>query len=161
MKRMNVLKPEADKKWLILLAGIVWSGVGIMLSRLAYGWLKPVALNKALLLASGGVLLAVIIYRFGFSKLADINIERILAYVNDKICIFAFQQWTSYPLIVVMITMGIGLRKYSPIPKPWLAVMYIGIGGSLFLASMHYYQQLVRANTDKKAFLVRGAEEGD
>ena len=155
MKRLNALNPAADKKWLILLSGIVWSGVGVMLCKLAYGWLKPVELNKTLLLTSGGILLALIIYRFGFSKLAEINIKRILAYVNDKVCIIAFQQWSSYPLIVVMIAMGIGLRKYSPVPKPWLAVMYIGIGGSLFLASLHYYQQLIRINADKKVFHVK------
>ncbi len=161
MKRLNTLNPVLDKKWLILLAGILWSGVGVMLNKLAYGWLISEELNPALLFTFGGVLLALIIYRFGFSKLADINNERVLAYVNDKVCIFAFQKWTGYPLIMVMIAMGIGLRKYSSLPKPWLAVLYIGIGGGLFLASLHYYRQLVRMYTDKKAFLVRGTEEGD
>lgn len=44
--------------------------------------------------------------------------------------------------MIVMISLGIFLRLYSPIPKPLLAVMYIGIGGSLFLASLHYYKHI-------------------
>jgi hypothetical protein len=146
---MQSLTPAADKRWLFLLAGLMWSGVGLMLCNLAYGWLKPVELGEAMWKALAGILLALAIYRFGFSKFADKNIRRIDNYVNDKVCIFAFQEWTSYPLVVVMVSMGIGLRKFSPIPKPWLAIMYIGIGGSLFLASFHYYLNLFKLNSEK------------
>jgi len=90
----------------------------------------------------GGLLLAAIIYVFGFSKLAGKNIRRISNLTGDKICLLAFQEWTSYPLVIVMISLGIFLRIYSPILKPLLAVMYIGIGGSLFLASLHYYEHI-------------------
>jgi len=93
-----------------------------------------------------GMVFAISIYAFGFSKLAKKNIDRIDAIDCDKPCIFAFQEWTSYPLIAVMISLGIFLRVYSPIPKIYLAAMYIGIGGSLFLASLHYYY---RVFTDK------------
>lgn len=160
MNRLQTLKPAADKRWLLLAAGVLWSGVGVILSSLAYGWLKPVDFGDALWLTFAGVLLAVAIYLLGFSKFANKNIRRIDAYLNDKVCIFAFQEWTSYPLVVVMVSMGIGLRKYSPVPKPLLAVLYIGIGGSLFLASLHYYRQLIRVNVQKSAHLVRGSEEG-
>jgi hypothetical protein len=43
-----------------------------------------------------------------------------------------------------MISLGIYLRVYSPIPKPALAIFYIGIGGSLFLSSLHYYARVLR-----------------
>jgi hypothetical protein len=74
----------------------------------------------------------------GFSLLAKKNIQRIQR-LPDKTCVFAFQEWTSYPLIAVMITMGILLR-HSSIPKTLLAPMYIGIGGGLIIASLHYYR---------------------
>ncbi|MBU0510786.1 MAG: hypothetical protein KJ638_03670 [Chloroflexi bacterium] len=41
-----------------------------------------------------------------------------------------------------MIAMGITLR-HSPIPKHLPAVLYIGIGGGLFLSSLFYYGILV------------------
>jgi len=34
------------------------------------------------------------------------------------------------------------LRVYSPIPKPLLAILYLGIGFSLFASSIHYYQKV-------------------
>jgi hypothetical protein len=145
--RMQSLTPAVDKRWLMFLAGLMWSGVGLMLVTLAYGWLVPVELGEALWKALAGLLLALAIYTFGFSKFADKNIQRIHAYIKDKVCVFAFQEWTSYPLVVVMVSMGIGLRKFSPIPKPWLAILYIGIGGSLFFASIHYYVNFFKRNS--------------
>ena len=99
-------------------------------------------------MALGGLALAFTIYHFGFSNLADKNIRRIQNIQTHKVCFFSFQQWHSYPLVAFMISLGIFLRKYSPIPKPYLAVMYIGIGGSLFLASFHYFKQLISVDSN-------------
>lgn len=128
------------------MAGVIWSGVGILLTRIAYGWLLPVERWVALLLALMGVLLALGIYRFLFTWFAYKNIKRVDNLSKDKICIFAFQQWTSYLLVAFMVTLGICLRKYSPIPKPFLAVIYIGIGGGLLLASFWYYAHILGYN---------------
>lgn len=116
----------------------------MMLCNLAYGWLLPVAFPQVLWMAFAGILLASTIYHFGFSKLAEKNIQRITDMAGDKICIFAFQEWTSYPLVAVMIGLGISLRNFLPIPKPYLAILYIGIGGGLFLSSLSYYKHLLR-----------------
>ncbi len=43
-----------------------------------------------------------------------------------------------------MIAMGIYLRHSSPIPKPYLAILYIGLGASLFVSSLQYYHQVFR-----------------
>jgi hypothetical protein len=127
-----------DKKWLYLAASFMWSGVGVYLCILAYGWLSVVVLGKAFLLTLVGVLLALVIYRFGFSEIAKKNIQRINSIHREKPSIFAFQKWSSYPLVAVMVALGIILR-HSPLPKPYLAVLYIGIGGGLFLSSLLYY----------------------
>jgi len=140
MNRINTLKPGVDKFWLFVVASLIWSGVGIYLDYLAYGWLRPVEISQALLFLMSGILLAVVIYAIMFKRFADLNILRIRDLTGDKICVFAFQRWTSYPLVVVMISLGIFLRMYSPIPKPYLAVLYLGIGTSLFLASLRYYR---------------------
>ena len=135
------LTPALPKIWLYALAGLMWSGVGIFLCSLTIEWLAPVERFRFWFIL-GGTVLALGIYRFGFSRFADKNIHRIDLIPKAKVCIFAFQQWSSYPLVIFMISLGIFLRKYSPIPKSWLAVLYIGIGGSLFLASFHYYRQI-------------------
>jgi hypothetical protein len=144
LSRLELLKPAASKPWLIAAAGIMWSGVGLMLCSLAYGWLRPVSFPRVIWMSLAGISLASAIHHFGFSKLAKKNIRRITDIAGDKICIFAFQEWTSYPLVVVMIGLGISLRKFLPIPKPYLASLYIGIGGGLFLSSLYYYKVLLR-----------------
>jgi hypothetical protein len=145
------LYPAVKKIWLQLLAGVMWSGVGIMLISLAARWLGLVALYQTILLILAGMALAVGIYYFGFSKFALKNVRRIEAYPNERVCLFAFQKWTSYPLVIFMISLGIYLRVYSPIPKPTLAILYIGIGGSLFLASLHYYARVIASRPQGRA----------
>lgn len=136
------LYPAVHKIWLHLLAGVMWSGVGIMLISLAARWLGLVIFSQEILLILAGLVLALGIYYFGFSKFALKNVRRIGNYPNERVCLFAFQKWTSYPLVLFMISLGIYLRLFSPIPKPYLAILYIGIGGGLFLSSLHYYTRV-------------------
>ena len=122
----------------------MWSGVGILLSAFAATWLGLVHSWTVVLNILAGLMLAAGIHFLGFSKLASSNIQRIIAIPKERVCLFAFQKWTSYPLVLVMISMGIYLRVYSPIPKPILAVLYLGIGASLFVSSLQYYYQVGR-----------------
>jgi hypothetical protein len=132
-------KPGVGKVWLYFLAGLVWLGVGIMLIGFASRWLKVVSFSSLFLYIIPGIALATGIYFFGFSKLAKKNIHRISRLASEKVCLFAFQGWTSYPLVAFMIALGLYLRIYSPIPKSLLAILYLGIGGGLFSASLHYF----------------------
>ena len=134
------LKPAVSRYWLISLAGLVWSAVGVMLGRLAYLWLTAVPLGRAMVLGISGIFLALIAYRFGFSRIAEKNIYRIRQF-SEKGCIFAFQAWKSYLIIVIMVALGLFLR-HSPLPKQYLAVVYLAVGGALFLSSFHYYALL-------------------
>lgn len=154
MDRFERWKPALPMSWLCLLSGVMWSGVGLMLCLLAYGWLIQVELQIAIPLALAGIVLGSVIYRFGFLRFAERNLQRI-QHLPAKACLFAFQEWKSYPLVVVMITMGIMLRN-SPIPKPFLGVLYIGIGLGLFLASLHYYLYLARQNRPQQGAIIDG-----
>jgi len=138
----TVLKPSVPKQWLIAAAGIMWSLVGIMLCTLAVKWLSSIFFYKAILLGCVGMIGAGMVYRFGFSKIALKNINRLHPF-PEKACFFAFQAWKSYFLIGGMILLGICLR-HSPVPKYYLAVVYLTIGGALFLSSYHYYIHLWR-----------------
>ena len=143
-ERIARFKPGVGKIWLYLLAGGMWSAVGVILVRLGLSWLIPQRIISAVLLTLAGLVLALPIYRLGFYRFALNNINRIACAASEKVCIFAFQAWTSYPLVVFMISLGVFLRRYSPVPKPFLAVIYIGIGFGLILASLHYHGQSIR-----------------
>lgn len=131
------LNPALPKKWLLILAGIMWTGVGVMLLRYAITWLTHPLSTISILLGSLGVMISIAANRWMFSNLARKNIERILS-LKDKACAFSFQAWKGYLIIAVMITSGILLRN-SAIPKPYLAVVYAAIGGALLQASLNYY----------------------
>lgn len=134
------LEPAVPRNWLLLLAGLMWAAVGLMLCRLAYIWLSFFPFAYSVIFASGGVLLALAIYRLGFSRVARKNARRLCS-LPGKVCIFAFQAWTGYLIIAVMMTMGIQLR-HSPLPKELLAAIYIMIGGALILGSGKYFRCL-------------------
>ncbi len=144
---LKSLKPGVSKIWLLAIAGLIWSGVGIMLCRIAYQWLKVSQFKWFLPLELLGVVLAVIMYRVCFLGIAQKNIAR-LCQLTEKTCVFAFQRWKSYLLVGFMIILGITLRNL-PIPKPYLSLVYTTIGGALLLSSLQYYGCLWRIVLEK------------
>jgi hypothetical protein len=144
MKLSDTIKPAVGKFWLYSAAALAWSAVGVYLDFLAVGWLSEVSTIIRIILILCGFALAAAIYLVMFKRFADQNIARIQAMTGERVCFFAFQRWTSYPLVVIMMSMGIYLRVYSPIPKPYLSILYIGIGSSLIIASFRYFRQLGR-----------------
>jgi len=122
----------------------MWTGVGFFLVSLAVEWVFVPDVISPWKFWLPGIGLAYMIYQFGFSKLARKNCLRINKLVDEKPCLFAFQEWYSYPLVLFMIGLGIALRKFTPIPKPLLGILYIGIGGGLGASSFHYYFQIMK-----------------
>lgn len=142
MKRsIDKIKPAVDKRVLLLLAGFMWIGVGTMLLFLSYSWLKAFHVHGSFLYGGFGVGAALVIHHFGFLKIVDKNLGRILA-MEGKRCVFSFLTWKSYLMVALMVAMGAGLR-HSPIPKPYLAMLYIGIGLALILSSIRYLRVLI------------------
>ena len=144
---LKSLKPAVTKPWLVAIAGLMWTGVGVMLCRLAYHWFVVTNTGVAAILGSLGAVMALAAYHFGFSKMAQRNIKR-LSLLKDRTCVFAFQTWKGYLIIGFMIILGAILRG-SQIPKPYLAILYTTIGGAIFLSSFHYYNLLWRLATQK------------
>jgi hypothetical protein len=138
----STYSPAVPKRWLLLIAGGMWSGVSIMLLNYALTWLTHPLTTINIFLGILGVGLSIWANKVQFSHLAKKNIDRI-AVMNDKVCLFAFQAWKGYLIIAIMITGGILLR-HSAIPKPYLAVVYATIGGALLQASVHYYLRFFR-----------------
>ncbi len=129
-------KPGVGKHILLLLSGVLWIGVGFMLLTFAVHWLSVEQGAAVLVPAVLGITISFVIHHFGLLKVVDKNLGRILP-MEGKRCLFAFQSWKSYIIIVVMVGMGITLR-HSPIPKPYLAIFYIGMGLALILSSFRY-----------------------
>lgn len=134
-------KPGVPKNTLLLIAGLLWIGIGVMLDAMAYSWLRAESSGYFLFAAVTGFFLALLIHHFGFLRIVDSNLARILP-LEGRRCIFSFMPWKSYLLILIMISAGVLLR-HSPMPKKYLAVLYISVGTALILSSMRYLRYLI------------------
>lgn len=141
MRKTNIFKPAVTKSILLFLAGFVWFCVGTMLLVFAYSWLSDTPGTIFFTFFSLGGVMALLVHHFGFLKIVNKNIDRILPMV-DKKCLFSFITWKSYMMIIVMIAMGTSLR-HSSIPKPYLAILYTGIGLALILSSLRYIRVFI------------------
>ena len=141
-KRIDRIKPAVDKNVLIFLSGLVWVGVGTMLLSISYSWLQSSQTGYPLLFAGVGIAAALMIHHFGFLRIVDKNLGRLLP-MQGKRCVFSFMPWKSYLLVAIMVTMGMVLRR-SSIPKMYLSVFYIAMGLSLILSSVRYLRVFLR-----------------
>ncbi len=141
-EKLNKFDPAVDKKILVFLSGMLWSVVGIALCSLAFQWLSSPTAEHVMWLAAAGTAMSLMIHHFGFLKLVNKNIDRILA-KQGKVCIFGFQPWNSYLIILIMIGMGTILR-HSDLPKHYLSIIYIGFGGAMILSSIRYHRVFIK-----------------
>jgi hypothetical protein len=141
---MNIRQftPSVSKSVLVLLAGTMWCGVGLMLISFSITWLAPLTLRSKELFFGAGTLAAIPIHHFGFTRIADKNLKRLLP-LTEKRCLFSFITWRSYFIVLIMISLGITLR-HSAIPKSYLSVLYTAIGLALFLSGIKYMRFFVR-----------------
>ena len=72
----------------------------------------------------------------GFLIIIYNNLGRILP-IEGTQCVFSIMTWKSYIIVAIMVAVGALLRQ-SPIPKPYLSIVYIGIGLALLLSSTRY-----------------------
>ena len=138
MSVLHRYKPGVERHVLLAMAGGMWLGVGILLLMFSYTWLRPLPVKWAVFFGAVGVAAALVISRFGFLKIVDKNVSRILP-MEGRPCAFAFMSWKSYLLVAVMVAMGITLR-HSAFPKPYLSLIYTGIGLALMLSSIRYWK---------------------
>ena len=140
--------PAVDKSVLVLMAGLMWCGVGIMLVRYAVTWLSICSTKEQVFYYSVGFLAAMPIHHFGFIKIATKNINRLLA-LREKTNPVAFMTWKSYLIVLVMVSMGIALR-HSSLPKKYLSILYNGIGLALFLSGIRYFRFFFKLIIEKQ-----------
>jgi hypothetical protein len=142
MRNSSTLKPAVPKSVLLFLAGFIWFCVGTMLLVHACSWLSNVPGELRYIFFGVGFVAALVIHHFGFQKIADKNINRILPMLDSQ-CIFAFFSWKSYIIIIVMVGMG-RLFRSSEFPKAYLAILYTAIGLALVLSSLKYIRGFIK-----------------
>jgi hypothetical protein len=141
LSRMNLLlllKPSVPKRYLLFIAGIVWTIAGgmllfkgISLFRIYrdFLWLKI-----TISIIGGGLF-----YLLLFSKISFKHAWRIINLKYENPCMFSFFNIRSYIMMAVMITSGVILRKTGIISPEYLSVLYVMMGIPLFLSALRFY----------------------
>jgi hypothetical protein len=138
-KTFESYRPSVRRHWLVFAAGVVWLAVGIGLIAVACFWLYRSAWPLSLTLAALSLALGGIVYSFGFSRIVRKNLKRI-GEKPEVVCLFAFQGWRSYFLILAMMLMGYTIR-HLPVPKAVDAVVYFTMGSALCFGSSRYFRE--------------------
>lgn len=141
-------KPSVPKQLLYFISGTLWGVAGIILIERAYLWLSDYETEQLVLVICLGVILAIIFYFSVFRKIVQKSINRIKS-LPDSVCIFAFTAWKGYLIIAIMVTAGIILR-HSAFSKHYLAVLYLAMGGSLFIGSILFYYNYFKKSSRRK-----------
>lgn len=137
---MAIREPAVSRRTLFFSAGLVWLIGGAVL---AWRMVLVFPESQSLWPIYIGAALGVIKFILAFRRVAERNIRRIrdLSPHKDKICVFAFQSWSSYLLVLVMIGLGIGLRLVG-VPPLILSLVYAMIAMALVLGSIIYFRAL-------------------
>ena len=139
---MPIREPAVSRKTLVTTAAIVWAAVGLFLIVRAGMYASELFRDHSsmlMIVIITGLLLGLAKGYFVFARLAQRNVDRInqLSPHKEKICVFAFQAWQSYMIVLVMIGLGIALR-ISPLPRIYLIGLYLLIGVGLLFGSRAY-----------------------
>lgn len=118
----------------------------ILLAR-SYIWANDMSFTHLALAIPIGIILGSIKTKFIFSKLNQKNITRINSY-KEKVSIWNFHINKDKLLILLMIIIGVILRRTPFIPKELLMPLYLGIGLSMFYVVIMYITAFIKKRKD-------------
>lgn len=138
MNLLQTLKPSIPRRYLLFVAGIVWTFAGGMLLYKGISLFRiyrDFLWLKITISAIGGGLF----YLLLFSKISFKHAWRIINLKHENPCLFAFFNVRSYIMMAVMITSGVLLRKSGIVSPEYLSVLYVTMGIPLFLSALRFY----------------------
>ena len=137
------IKPGVPKRYLLLVAAVVWTFAGGMLftKGLTYLLAHPDMLWLRLV---AGSIFGVAFFWLLFMRISLKHINRIRSIDVVRPCIFSFFDFKSYLMMGGMISMGIALRHLNFINKTYLFNFYVAMGVPLLLSAARFYWAWVR-----------------
>ncbi len=135
---LNTLKPSVPKRYLLLVAAVVWTFAGGMLLFRGFSALKYNS-TGILIEEAVSIVFGIVFYIFMFSRISLKHIVRMQNNPIERPCVFSFFNWRSYILMSTMISLGVTLRLTGLVPIQYLSLFYICMGTPLILSSLRFY----------------------
>lgn len=138
---------KVSTKILLLITATIWMTACCILLTRSYIWANDMSFTHLALAIPIGIILGSIKTKFIFSKLNQKNITRINSY-KEKVSIWNFHINKDKLLILLMIIIGVILRRTPFIPKELLMPIYLGIGLSMFYVVIMYITAFIKKRKD-------------
>jgi len=137
-KILKAIKPGIPKWYLLFVAAFMWTFAGGMLFLRGFSMLIlfPRLLWIKILIS---IIAGLIFYILLFSKISLKHTQRILKMEIEKPCFFSFFNFRSYIMMVIMICIGVTLRKTGIVPIEYLSVFYVTMGIPLSMSAFRFY----------------------
>lgn len=133
---------KVSKRYLLLIAGILWMIFGTMIMKNGIPELLSVDnMFVALVLAFG---IFFIFYWFIFKNIVKKNDIRVKAMLENKQYFWKCFDGKQYIIIVCMMAFGILLRKSGLAPQFFIAFFYSGLGFALFSCGTRFVARFIR-----------------
>lgn len=133
---------KINKRYLLLIAGIIWMFSGIMIMR--NGYFEFGNVDNVFIAVSGGILVFLIFYLYIFRNIVKKSDKRVKNMLEHKQYFWKCFDLKQYVIIVCMMTFGIVLRKYNLVPKSFIAFFYTGLGFALFSCGTRFIARFIR-----------------
>ena len=137
-------KPAASRRVHLAAAGTMWSLAGAGLATAGLVWILRAAGRWTALAIAFALVLGAVKGHLVLRRAARRNVARIEAR-GDGRCLGGFLGPRGWALVAAMIVGGRLLRA-SPIPRPVLGTLYLGVGAALFVASFEIWRARRRAS---------------
>lgn len=129
------------KKFLLLIAGIIWFIAGFNIFRI--GITADISVWRWwMILISITVLL--LFHFLIFRKMVKKHTRRIIAYQEIRQPLYRFFNRQAYCIMAFMMTFGIGLRLSGFVPDLFIGVFYTGLGTALLIAGLNFIVQFTK-----------------
>lgn len=148
MSLSQYLKPGVPRRCLLIIAGVLWTiGGGMLITRGVIG-LIPHESNAYFEIPLGFVS-GILFYLLMFNRISKRHINRILALIPSKPCMFSFFDVKGYIMMTIMISAGVTLRKLELVNPEILFTFYLCMGVPLLLSAFRfYYNWYIYHNSD-------------
>jgi hypothetical protein len=133
------LKPGVGRSAHLFAAPFIWTVVGIVLMERGLGW---IGLHLTLRLLIIALLVGTAKSLTVLDRAAKKGLHRIMGF-GDSTCIGAVYPWKTWLLVVLMMMLGLALRKLTH-PGAIIGAIYFAIGWALLLSSRHGWTQWLR-----------------
>ncbi len=130
-------KPAAAARTHLLLAALLWTGVGLGLLGAGVAWSARARWPWPWVVVPAAAAAGLVKGRLALDRVARRSAARIRAR-GDGRCLGGFLSWRTWVFVLVMMGLGATLRR-SPVPRPALGAVYVAVGVAMVWGSRVYW----------------------